>query len=254
MNDAMFSELLNTISEFRKLAKENSTVIKRNSSFYINSFSSIFSRLSQIFKFSSVSLFRIHKNKSINIFSWPIDHKTKTLAKTTIQALQVTAEGLGDERSNTYHDISFNDQHIYFISHHNGHKAWRHIFKFEFSDNSKPQPRLDLMKNYLDHLNDLLFVFENNTIPRFTNREIEVIKWVILGKTNSQISKQLSITARTVKFHVSNIYRKLEVNNRIELVNRAHQLELTAAQNYSVVIGQRNNQEINNKEGQQSKT
>jgi DNA-binding NarL/FixJ family response regulator len=49
-----------------------------------------------------------------------------------------------------------------------------------------------------------------------TPREIEILKLVAEGYSNSQLAKMLWVTEQTVKFHLSNIYRKLEVANRTE--------------------------------------
>lgn len=51
-----------------------------------------------------------------------------------------------------------------------------------------------------------------------TEREIEVIKWMRQGKTNWEISQILHISENTVKFHVKNIIRKLEVSTRTHAV------------------------------------
>jgi ATP/maltotriose-dependent transcriptional regulator MalT len=46
------------------------------------------------------------------------------------------------------------------------------------------------------------------------------------GATNGEIARQLWITQQTVKFHVSNIYRKLDVASRNQAVARARELGL----------------------------
>ena len=53
-------------------------------------------------------------------------------------------------------------------------------------------------------------------VPRLTRRESEILRLVAEGKPNQQIAGDLWITEQTVKYHVSNIYRKLEVANRTE--------------------------------------
>jgi DNA-binding NarL/FixJ family response regulator len=55
-----------------------------------------------------------------------------------------------------------------------------------------------------------------------TERELEILRFVASGATNSEIAGQLWITQQTVKFHVSNIYRKLDVANRTEACHYAH--------------------------------
>jgi DNA-binding NarL/FixJ family response regulator len=47
-----------------------------------------------------------------------------------------------------------------------------------------------------------------------TQREIEIVKAVANGLSNQAISRQLWVTEQTVKFHLTNIYRKLGVANR----------------------------------------
>ena len=49
-----------------------------------------------------------------------------------------------------------------------------------------------------------------------TKREREILKLVAEGHSNSQLARMLWVTEQTVKFHLSNIYRKLEVANRTE--------------------------------------
>ncbi len=47
-----------------------------------------------------------------------------------------------------------------------------------------------------------------------TEREIDVLKFVILGYNNKTIGKKLFITNHTVKAHLTQIYKKLGVTNR----------------------------------------
>jgi DNA-binding NarL/FixJ family response regulator len=49
-----------------------------------------------------------------------------------------------------------------------------------------------------------------------TEREFEIMKAVALGLANKAIGKELWITEQTVKFHLTNIYRKLGISNRTE--------------------------------------
>ncbi|WP_068268941.1 MadR family response regulator transcription factor [Aldersonia kunmingensis] len=54
-----------------------------------------------------------------------------------------------------------------------------------------------------------------------TDRELEVLRLLAAGLSNSRIGEQLYISATTAKFHVSNIMRKLEVSRRAEAVYAA---------------------------------
>jgi DNA-binding NarL/FixJ family response regulator len=49
-----------------------------------------------------------------------------------------------------------------------------------------------------------------------TEREIEIVKAVARGLSSQAIGKELWVTEQTVKFHLTNIYRKLNVSNRTE--------------------------------------
>jgi DNA-binding NarL/FixJ family response regulator len=56
-----------------------------------------------------------------------------------------------------------------------------------------------------------------------TEREITLVRALARGLSNKQISEELWITEQTVKFHLSNIYRKLDVANRTGAVRWAHE-------------------------------
>jgi DNA-binding NarL/FixJ family response regulator len=49
-----------------------------------------------------------------------------------------------------------------------------------------------------------------------TEREIEILRFVARGQSNKLIAKELWVTEQTVKFHLSNVYRKLSISNRTE--------------------------------------
>lgn len=63
-----------------------------------------------------------------------------------------------------------------------------------------------------------------------TERELQILQLVASGATNGEIARRLWITQQTVKFHVSNIYRKLDVTNRTEACHYAHVNGLVAAE------------------------
>jgi NarL family two-component system response regulator LiaR len=49
-----------------------------------------------------------------------------------------------------------------------------------------------------------------------TRRELEILKLVAEGHSNAALARMLWVTEQTVKFHLSNVYRKIEVANRTE--------------------------------------
>ena len=53
-------------------------------------------------------------------------------------------------------------------------------------------------------------------MPALTVRELEILSLAASGLPNGRIAKRLWVSEQTVKFHLSNIYRKLDVANRTE--------------------------------------
>ena len=51
-----------------------------------------------------------------------------------------------------------------------------------------------------------------------SEREREVLRLIAQGQSNKQIGRQLSITERTVKFHVTSIFNKLGTDNRAQAI------------------------------------
>ena len=52
--------------------------------------------------------------------------------------------------------------------------------------------------------------------PKLTRRELEILRLVGEGHSNAELAQMLWVTEQTVKFHLSNVYRKLKVSNRTE--------------------------------------
>jgi len=59
-----------------------------------------------------------------------------------------------------------------------------------------------------------------------TERETEILKMVVEGKGNKAIANRLGLGEGTVKSHLRNIYRKLQVQTRTEAAAHAVQLDL----------------------------
>jgi two-component system nitrate/nitrite response regulator NarL len=55
-------------------------------------------------------------------------------------------------------------------------------------------------------------------LPSLTEREHEVLKKVLDGKANKTIAYELGISEKTVKIHLQNVYRKLGVHRRVDLL------------------------------------
>ncbi|MCL4562129.1 MAG: LuxR C-terminal-related transcriptional regulator [Chloroflexi bacterium] len=63
-------------------------------------------------------------------------------------------------------------------------------------------------------------------VEPLSQRELEVLQLLALGRTNQEIAQQLIVAPGTVKAHTASIYRKLDAANRTEAVARARQLGL----------------------------
>ena len=61
---------------------------------------------------------------------------------------------------------------------------------------------------------------------RLTYREREVLQWTAMGKGCWETGQIVGISERTVKFHLQNIYRKLNVVNRAQAIAKAAERQL----------------------------
>ncbi len=55
-----------------------------------------------------------------------------------------------------------------------------------------------------------------------SKQELVILKALVSGRSNRQIAKEMWLAEQTVKFHLSNIYRKIGVRNRTEAVRYAY--------------------------------
>jgi len=68
--------------------------------------------------------------------------------------------------------------------------------------------------------------------PRLTPRELEVLNWVMAGKSSWEISKITGCSEATVNFHMGNIRQKFNVNTRQQAVVRAISLGLITPEDH----------------------
>ena len=59
-----------------------------------------------------------------------------------------------------------------------------------------------------------------------TERETEIVRLVAKGLSNAEVGRTLLVTEQTVKFHLSNVFRKLKVSNRTQASRRAEMMNL----------------------------
>lgn len=86
---------------------------------------------------------------------------------------------------------------------------------FVIAENDKA---LQIIKEALD---GNLIVPSDVVLPNLTDREKEILERITKGKSNTEIGKELFLSAFTVKNYVSEIIRKLEVKDRTEATAKA---------------------------------
>jgi len=66
------------------------------------------------------------------------------------------------------------------------------------------------------------------TFPELTDREREILNLIAQGHNNTEIAERLSLSPKTVRNHVSNIFSKLQVADRAQAIVRAREAGLGA--------------------------
>ncbi len=88
----------------------------------------------------------------------------------------------------------------------------------------------EALRYALPHLHELLGrvcgIAPDKMTSALSVRELEVMQWLKEGKTSWEIGVILSISERTVKFHIANCYAKLDVTNRSQAIARAMRLSI----------------------------
>ncbi|RYZ53156.1 MAG: LuxR family transcriptional regulator [Chitinophagaceae bacterium] len=58
------------------------------------------------------------------------------------------------------------------------------------------------------------------SLSSLSPREVEILYWIAEGKGSKEIAATLHLSVHTVQKHTKNIYRKLDVHNKIEALNK----------------------------------
>jgi len=105
-----------------------------------------------------------------------------------------------------------------------------HVFLFEQIDASSPESRSLRMERALYQIQlilDRVGLPERRSGPEdplalasLTNRELDVVKLLLDGRSNEQIASELHVSIHTIKSHALAIFRKLEVHSRAELLSK----------------------------------
>ncbi|KHN67762.1 LuxR family transcriptional regulator [Acinetobacter calcoaceticus] len=90
------------------------------------------------------------------------------------------------------------------------------------------QTDVTIAKNYLIQIKISTPALEVTDIlkycPQLTQREAEVMHWLLLGKTNKDIAEILELSPRTVNKHLEHVFEKLSVENRTAAVAHINSL------------------------------
>ena len=82
--------------------------------------------------------------------------------------------------------------------------------------------KMDKHHKYTDTSKSVTRLFK-----RLSTREVEVLKLLSIGKKNKEIAQELDINEKTVSTYKARLFRKLNVNNLIDLVHQAKHHDLT---------------------------
>ena len=77
-----------------------------------------------------------------------------------------------------------------------------------------------VLTEVLEHMRQMITALRGFPLEwqqTLTDREREVVTWVMRGRTNKEIAMQLAISEKTVKSHLRNIFPKLKVSRRTQL-------------------------------------
>ena len=62
---------------------------------------------------------------------------------------------------------------------------------------------------------------ENEMLNSLSIRETEILKLLILGKRYKEIAEETNISPNTVRNHIANVYKKMQVTSNLEAMNLA---------------------------------
>jgi LuxR family transcriptional regulator, maltose regulon positive regulatory protein len=83
-----------------------------------------------------------------------------------------------------------------------------------------------LANNALSPAHKSLALREQPPVEPLSEREVEIVRFIAAGMSNREIAQKLVVTVGTVKWHLANIYGKLNVHSRTQALVRARDLDL----------------------------
>jgi LuxR family maltose regulon positive regulatory protein len=79
-------------------------------------------------------------------------------------------------------------------------------------------------RNGLSPAHKSLSMGDQPPVEPLSEREVEIVRFIAAGMSNLEIAQQMVITVGTVKWHLANIYGKLNVHSRTQALARASDL------------------------------
>ena len=68
---------------------------------------------------------------------------------------------------------------------------------------------------------EAIFDTKETLVKPLTEREYEILKLIVMGKSNTEIGKELMLSSHTVKAHVCSILQKMSVDDRVQAAVKA---------------------------------
>lgn len=93
-------------------------------------------------------------------------------------------------------------------------------------DLDQAMPAMTLVRDYAFASSQRFLETASEAAPRLTRRELEVLTWVMAGKSSWEISMITRCSEATVNFHLANVRQKFNVNTRQQAVIKAISLGL----------------------------
>jgi len=83
-----------------------------------------------------------------------------------------------------------------------------------------------IARRLTDYFSTLSTMKSPQAFPELTERERQILELIAHGLNNSQITERLTLSAKTVRNHISNIFSKLQVADRAQAIIRAREAGL----------------------------
>ncbi len=94
----------------------------------------------------------------------------------------------------------------------------------------EPEKLLDIIERASNRSRKLIVAFEfisdyRTRLAKLTDKELEVMKYIVQGKTNKEVSEILNNSTRTIELHRSRIFEKIAVSSATELATVAERYD-----------------------------